>query len=126
MSTDVDLPDKLTFKRKEVIKYTKLDGKVLDYWQREFGGFSPTINIDGEEFYSRKDIEFIFQLKQWMIVEKIGKEKVREKIKSLIVEKADNNSESLEIETISPEDKIKKIRDSLEEILTMLEKNVIN
>ncbi len=126
MNTDIDLPDKLTFKRKEVIKYTKLDGKVLDYWQREFGGFSPSVNIDGEEFYSKKDIEFIFQLKQWMIVEKINKEKIKEKLNHGYPENADNNKDQPENGIAVNENKIKIIRDSLEEILTILEKNDIN
>ena len=44
------IPDKLTFKRKEVMQLSKLDGRVLDYWEKEFGAFAPVINQSGEKY----------------------------------------------------------------------------
>lgn len=122
-SAYIDLPDKLTFKRKEVEKITKLDGKVLDYWQNEFGGFSPITNQVGEVFYSRTDIEFILKLKQWMIVEKIGKAKIKEMLSGEKSEKP-RVKEVSEYKAVSLErEKLKIIRRNLQEILTILEKN---
>jgi DNA-binding transcriptional MerR regulator len=80
MDLNIQLPNKLTFKRNEVVKIAKLDGKVLDYWENEFGGFKPIVNKMGEVFYSRTDVEFILKIKYWMIVERIGKNKVKERV----------------------------------------------
>ena len=38
---EIKIPDKLTFRRKEVMQLAKLDGRVLDYWEKEFGAFAP-------------------------------------------------------------------------------------
>ena len=122
MKINIDLPDKVAYKRNEVVKYTKLDGKVLDYWQKEFGGFSPTVNRQGEYFYSRKDIEVILQLKQWMVVEKIGKSKVKERLHVNTKENVDQTKIS-EKNTHPGKEKLKIIRQNLLEILTILDKN---
>lgn len=115
------LPDKLTFKRKEVINITKLDGRVLDYWEREFGGLSPVINKVGEKFYTKKDIELILKIKQLLIVEKKDKSQVKEIIgmcsgDSIIDIK--NNSKKKD-----SNNKLSNIKSSLKEILTILDKN---
>jgi hypothetical protein len=123
MNAKTDLPDKLIYRRSEVVKYTRLDGKVLDYWQREFGGFAPTVNQQGEMFYSRKDMDFIFKLKQWMVFDKIGKEKVKQKLAGEPVVKEVIQTVSKEIESSADREKLKIIRQSLEEILTILDKN---
>ena len=75
---DFEIPDRLTFKRKEVIRITKLDGKVLDYWENEFVTLSPVVNKTGEKFYTKKDIELILNIKQWFILERKPKEEVKE------------------------------------------------
>jgi DNA-binding transcriptional MerR regulator len=123
----MNIPDKLTYKRNEVIKITRLDGKVIDYWQMEFGGFTPTVNQLGETFYTRNDIESILKIKNWMIEEKIEKSKVKKML-----------GETQKIETPSyvhpeivseekmkqiPVEKLKKIRKGLQDILTILDKN---
>ena len=122
------LPDKLAFKQKEVIKITRLEGKVIDYWQKEFGGFEPTVNSEGEKFYTRKDIQLILNIRQWMIVEKIEKAKIKEMMIKGREEHDDanpvsNNADSpREMKTIRA-DQLKIIKQSLHEILTILDKN---
>lgn len=122
-NANIQLPDKLTFKRKEVEKITKLDGKVLDYWQKEFGGFSPVTNQVGEVFYSRKDIFFILKLKQWMIVEKIAKAKIKEMLAGEEPEKPEPKKLIRKREVSLEREKLKIIRRNLQEILTILEKD---
>ena len=125
----MNLPDKLTFKRTEVIKLTKLDGRVLDYWQKEFGIFVPVVNKIGDQFYSRKDVELILKIKQWMIVEKIEKAKIKEMLKTdqdllgTFMERSNGTTFSDEEERAVPADKLKIIKDQLQEILTILDKN---
>lgn len=125
----MDIPDKLTFKRQEVIRLTKLDGKVIDYWQREFGGFAPTINKMGDQFYTRNDVQLILKIKQWMVVEKIEKSKIKnllqaeQGIPGTYSEKSSNNGHfAAETQNI-PKDKLKIIKRHLQEILTILDKN---
>ncbi|HSQ35811.1 MAG TPA: MerR family transcriptional regulator, partial [Candidatus Binatia bacterium] len=64
--TEKKLSEQLTFKRKEVMQLAKLDGRVLDYWQQEFAAFSPITNQSGEKFYSRRDVEIILKIKEWL------------------------------------------------------------
>ena len=126
------LPDKLAFKQKEVIKITSLEGKVIDYWQKEFGGFEPTVNSEGEKFYTKNDIQLILKIRQWIIVEKIEKEKIKEMIKGTEIKKKEehgntnpvsNNADSHgEMKTISA-DQLKIIKQNLKDILTILDKH---
>ena len=136
---NIHIPDKLAFKQIEVIKLTKLEGRVLDYWQREFGGFTPTVNQTGEKFYSRKDVELILKIKHWMVVERIEKLKVKEKIKQEFEgevvnaanipgsgeNKGANSGPAVELRQVPRDyrDKLRIIRQNLQEILTILDKN---
>jgi DNA-binding transcriptional MerR regulator len=125
----MDIPDKLTFKRQEVIRFTKLDGKVIDYWQREFGGFAPTINKMGDQFYSRNDVQLILKIRKWMIVEKIEKSKIKNMLKAEQGIPGPhsweiNNNVGLAAEAQNiPKNKLKIIKNHLQEILTILDKN---
>jgi len=115
------IPDKLTFKRREVIYISRLDGKVIDYWEREFGGFNPVVNSTGEKFYSRKDLEKILWIKQLLIVEKLEKSRVKEMLKK--------NGEYQPESGVNFSDKplkgekLKSIKNQLKEILTILDKH---
>jgi DNA-binding transcriptional MerR regulator len=118
---DFKLPDKLTFKRKEVINITRLDGKVIDYWQNEFGCFNPVVNNIGEIFYTRRDLELLLKIKAWLIEEKLEKSKVKE-----MLEKGFDYSSQSPVSPISKKKKSEKldsIKSQLKEILTILDKN---
>ena len=128
------IPDRLTFKRKEVTRLTKLDGKVLDFWEQEFGGFKIMTNKMGEQFYSRQDVETILKIKQLLIVDRKSKAKVKEIIATSMEEnglnpdnppKAPSNNSIEEKFKKIPAEKLKIIRKNLQEILTILEKNDI-
>jgi DNA-binding transcriptional MerR regulator len=116
---DFKIPDKLTFKRKETINITSLDGKVLDYWEKEFGVINPVINKVGEKFYTRRDIEVILKIKQLLIVEKLEKSRIKKIIKNGYGNYNDNITDSTKLST----DKLKTIKTSLKEILTIIDKN---
>jgi DNA-binding transcriptional MerR regulator len=121
---DLKIPDKLTFKRAEVIKFTKLDGKVIDYWEREFGGITPVVNKLGEKFYTKQDVESILKIKQLMIVEKMEKSRIKkimdqERGGNSIKKPVEKGKESGKINA----NKLKNIKTGLEEILTILNKN---
>ncbi|MGE5341933.1 MAG: MerR family transcriptional regulator [Candidatus Omnitrophota bacterium] len=132
--TPNDLPDKLAFKRSEVIKITRLDGKVIDYWQNEFDGFQPTQNATGEIFYSRADVELILKIKQWLIEDRIEKAKIKEMLRKSgdsphppstpEPAKKDNVNENLKKKTVQVRtEKLKIIQQTLRDILTILDKS---
>jgi DNA-binding transcriptional MerR regulator len=118
---DFKLPDKLTFRKKEIINITRLDGKVIDYWEKEFGGFKPVVNNIGEKFYTRQDLELLLRIKQLLIVEKQDKEKVKEIMKNEFRFQPNSNSVSSTWEL--EKEKLKSIKDQLRDILTILDKN---
>lgn len=115
------IPDKLTFKRKEVMQLAKLDGRVLDYWEREFHAFSPVVNQSGEKFYSRRDVEIILAVKGWLIQEKRDKSLIQQLLLQRFGELAGSQPADAG-EPVSPE-KLRRIRRGLKEILTLLAKD---
>ena len=117
---EFQLPDKLTFKRKEVINLTRLDGKVLDYWEREFTGLKPVVNNIGEKFYSRKDLELILTIKQFLVVQK----KDKAEVKTLLGQEAAAPGQGVEtgVPAVADNGTLKAIKRELQEILTILGK----
>ena len=118
--TETKIPDKLTFKRKEVTQLAKLDGRVLDYWEKEFAAFAPVVNQSGEKFYSRRDVEVILAVRQWLIQEKRDKGQ----IKDLLLRQFGDVATAPPVAAAEPVDagKLKEIRSGLREILTLLAK----
>jgi DNA-binding transcriptional MerR regulator len=115
------IPEKLTFRRKEVMQLTKLDGRVLDYWETEFKAFSPVTNQSGEKFYCRRDLEIILKIKEWLNRDKCDKTQVREMLLQNFGE-FENGQKEQHPGSISRE-KVKRIRRGLDEILTLLAKD---
>ena len=118
---EIQIPEKLTFRRKEVTRLTKLDGRVLDYWEKEFSVFSPMINQTGEKFYTHKDIEIILRIRELLIVEKLDKNKIKEVLKHDLP--VGDLREERGSEARFDKDKINRIRGELKEILTILDKS---
>ncbi len=118
---EIKIPDKLTFKRKEVIQLAKLDGRVLDYWEKEFSAFAPVVNQSGEKFYSRLDVEVILAVKQWLIQEKRDKGLIRDLLLQHFGNVA-NGPSTQGSDQVDP-GKLQKIRSGLKEILTLLAKD---
>ncbi len=117
------IPDKLTFKRSEVIKITKLDGKVIDYWEKEFGCFFPVVNKLAEKFYTKTDIEVILKIKQLMLVEKVPKSEIKIKLQQSNLKSGEKGVDTKKIKGKIDPEKLNKIRNNLNDILTILNKN---
>jgi DNA-binding transcriptional MerR regulator len=115
------IPEKLTFRRKEVMQLTKLDGRVLDYWETEFKAFGPVTNQNGEKFYGRHDVEIILKIKEWLGCDKFDKNKIKEMLLQNFSE-LDNYQKGPLPRALS-QDKLKRIRRGLDEILTLLAKD---
>ena len=118
--TESKLPDKLTFRRKEVMQLAKLDGRVLDYWEKEFSAFAPVVNQSGEKFYSRRDVEVILAVKHWLVQEKRDKGQIKELLLRDFGDLAGGPAPAPEPVNGA---KLKKLRRELKEILTLLAKD---
>ena len=119
---NTNIPDKLTFKKREVINITRLDGKVLDYWEKEFEILNPVVNKNGEKYFSRRDIEIIIRIKELLIGEKKSKEETKTSLLSefeavLVPEKRAGKKEN------KPALKLSSLKDGLREILTLIDKD---
>jgi DNA-binding transcriptional MerR regulator len=115
------IPEKLTFRRKEVMQLAKLDGRVLDYWEKEFTAFTPVTNQSGEKFYTRRDVEIIMKIKEWLSHDKCDKNKIKDLLLQNFGE-CDNSQHAPTPGALNQE-KVKRIRRDLNEILTLLAKD---
>ena len=120
---DLKIPDKLAFRQKEVMNLTRLDSRVIDYWEKEFKVYKAVISKNGDKFYSRNDILIILRIKEFLIEKKLTKDEVREKLSAIVQtvdEKVGNNQQE-------PGGKagkgLDKIRSELNDILTLLDKD---
>lgn len=120
--SEPQIPDKLTFRRKEVMQLAKLDGRVLDYWEKEFQAFAPVVNRSGEKFYSRRDVEVILAVKLWLIKEKRDKNEIKDLLLQNFGDLAGTAPAASGGDAVDPE-KLRRIRHGLDEILTLLAKD---
>ncbi len=118
----INIPDKLTFTKREVINLTRLDGKVLDYWEKEFDNLNPVINKNGEKFYTRMDIEVIIRIKELLIKKKSDKEEAKKLIYTEFngIEKRDNQNSEL---GKGQRGQLNIVKNGLKDILTILDKD---
>ncbi len=119
---NTNIPDKLTFKKREVINVTRLDGKVLDYWEKEFEILNPVINQNGEKYFSRKDIEIIIRIKELLMGEKKSKEETKATLLSEFEEirVPDNKFERKRRKSGI---NLTSVKEGLKEILTLIDKD---
>lgn len=120
---DNRIPDRLTFTRGDVTRITKLDGRVVDYWENEFGGISPVVNKLGEKFYTRQDIQLILKIKELLIEKKIDKSQIKNIIAEEAVKSSENGGNISDSSLSEYKLALKQVRKGLEEILTILDKN---
>jgi len=114
------LPDRERFVRRDVERMLRLDGRVLDYWEREFDTLSPGLGEAGEKIYSRRDVEVLIQIKHWLVEERLDKEEVRRRLV-----KYSGEDPEIPVRSEAPRRKLPlgEVRDGLREILTILEKS---
>ncbi len=59
-----DIPDKLYFKIGEVCDLVGVQAHVLRYWESEFSSLAPQKNRAGQRTYRRKDVEMALRIKE--------------------------------------------------------------
>lgn len=65
------IPDKLYYKIGEVARFTSLRTSVLRYWETEFELLKPHKSNSGQRLYTKKDLDFIFEIKKLLYIEKL-------------------------------------------------------
>jgi DNA-binding transcriptional MerR regulator len=114
-----DIPDKFYYKIGEVAEITKTEPYILRYWESEFSSLNPAKNSSGQRIYKKKDIETILRIKHLLYVEGFTIAGAKKKL----LEEESSLSRLPEDEASSPESKLKKVKEELKSILTILEKD---
>ncbi len=121
---EIRVPEQLTFRRREVMQLTKLDGRVLDFWETEFAAFQPVVNKSGEKYYSRHDVETILLIRQLLVVEKRDRENVRQLLAGGNAGEAPATVDPKSPKKrVASEKTLREVRRQLREILTLLDKS---
>ena len=110
---------KLYYSIGEVSELTGLKAYVLRYWETEFSQLKPSKNRAGNRTYRQKDIDLIIHVKNLLYNEKYTIDGARSVLKG-----STNKRNLSETETINEKQKIivKKIRENLETILSIISK----
>tara|TARA_B100000945_G_scaffold190475_1_gene153015 strand:+ start:1092 stop:1451 length:360 start_codon:yes stop_codon:yes gene_type:complete len=110
---------KLYYSIGEVSELTGLKAYVLRYWETEFSQIKPSKNRAGNRTYRQKDIDLIMHVKNLLYNEKYTIDGARSVLKGRT-----NKSNFSGEETINEKQQIivKKIRENLETILSIISK----
>ena len=110
---------KLYYSIGEVSDMTDLKSYVLRYWETEFSQLKPPKNRAGNRTYRQKDIDLIIQVKSLLYDKKYTIDGARTVLK-------DSHGKAVENKTEPVNEKqkviIKKIREDLETILSIISK----
>ena len=110
---------KLYYSIGEVSELTGLKAYVLRYWETEFSQLKPSKNRAGNRTYRQKDIDLIMHVKNLLYEEKYTIDGA-----SSVLKGSTSKSNLAETEAINEKQKIivKKIRENLETILSIISK----
>ncbi|HEY7512584.1 MAG TPA: MerR family transcriptional regulator [Vicinamibacteria bacterium] len=127
---DKQIPNKLFFKIGEVCEITDTQPYVLRYWESEFPALAPAKNSSGQRIYRRRDIETVLRIKQLLYEEGFTIAGAKKRLETEMAGRTHTPTSQaaavVESETAA-DDPTKKalaeVRDTLREILTLLERN---
>jgi DNA-binding transcriptional MerR regulator len=127
---DKPIPNKLFFKIGEVCEITDTQPYVLRYWESEFPALAPAKNSSGQRIYRRRDIETVLRIKQLLYEEGFTIAGAKKRLETEMTGRTNTPTSQagavVESET-TVDDPTKKalaeVRDTLREILTLLERN---
>ena len=127
---DRSIPNKLFFKIGEVCEITDTQPYVLRYWESEFPALAPAKNSSGQRIYRRRDIETVLRIKQLLYEEGFtiagAKKRLETELAGRGTTPVSQAAAVVESENAA-EDPTKRalaeVRDTLREILTLLERN---
>lgn len=115
-------PKKLFYKIGEVCEICGVEAHVLRYWESEFSALAPTRNKSGQRIYRGKDLEIIDTIKRLLYQEGYT---IAGAGRRLLEQGLINGQEYplLRKRKVSPAETLAEIKQSLNEILEILERN---
>ena len=114
---EIVIPDKLYFRIGEVAELCGLPAYVLRFWETEFSQLKPTKGSTGQRMYRRRDVEHVIRIKQLLYGEGYTIAGAREQLKQ---EARDAKAQSALPFAARPQGEWKRVRQSLQEVLTIL------
>jgi DNA-binding transcriptional MerR regulator len=149
-SVPSEIPDKLFFKIGEVCDLVGVQAHVLRYWESEFPMLQPQKNRAGQRTYRRKDVEMALRIKDLLYGEGFTIAGAKRKLASegrgasarlkVVPPHTTYAQQQAEIETLSTvlpstsalaprpisRDTLKRLRLMLEDLLTTLNRNMLD
>jgi DNA-binding transcriptional MerR regulator len=127
---DKPIPNKLFFKIGEVCEITDTQPYVLRYWESEFPALAPAKNSSGQRIYRRRDIETVLRIKQLLYEEGFTIAGAKKRLETEMAGRG-NTPTSQAAAVVESEQSaedptrraLQEVRDTLREILTLLERN---
>jgi DNA-binding transcriptional MerR regulator len=127
---DKQIPNKLFFKIGEVCEITDTQPYVLRYWESEFPALAPAKNSSGQRIYRRRDIETVLRIKQLLYEEGFTIAGAKKRLETEMAGRGTtptsqaaavvDSDEAVEDPTRKA---LQEVRETLREILTLLERN---
>ena len=114
---EVIIPDKLYFRIGEVARLCRLPAYVLRFWETEFTQLKPIKSSTGQRMYRQRDVENVLRIKQLLYNEGYTIAGAREHLKQ---EARSAKSAALPFPAAGPNREIKRVRQGLQEILSLL------
>ena len=127
---DRPIPNKLFFKIGEVCEITDTQPYVLRYWESEFPALAPAKNSSGQRIYRRRDIETVLRIKQLLYEEGFTIAGAKKRLETEMAGRGHTpgSQAAAVVESEAAADDptkraLAEVRDTLREILTLLERN---
>lgn len=77
----ITLQEKKYFRIGEVSELLKVEPYVLRYWESEFPNVKPSKSVSGHRVYSRKDVEFLIEIKKLLYTDKFSLKGAKQKLR---------------------------------------------
>jgi len=115
---EIVIPDKLYFRIGDVSELLHLPTYVLRFWETEFPQLKPTKSSSGQRMYRRREVELALRIRTLLYEEGFTIPGARERLK--VEAKPAKNQSALPFPKAKDNGALKRVRQELQEILTML------
>ncbi|RMG33681.1 MAG: MerR family transcriptional regulator [Methanobacteriota archaeon] len=72
--------EKLYYSLRQVEQMLGVEKHIIKGWEKDFPQLKPVRNRAGNRYYSEKELELLFLIKEWLMDRDFSPEEVREKI----------------------------------------------
>ena len=117
-ASDPVIPDKLYFRIGEVAGLCRLPAYVLRFWETEFPQLKPVKSSTGQRMYRQRDVENVLRIKKLLYDEGYTIAGARQQLKD--ESKTARQQSGLPFPKQNSADKLKKVRQGLQEVLGIL------